>query len=211
MNLECCFLVNSENKDIKMSEKFKTFNSFKIGDVKESEELEIEIGSSNTIIQPFSLPAEIVSALEKNLGHEYNAHYTYRNAANWCRNANYKKATAYFEAEAASELDHAKGIQDYLTQWNVIPQIPEIDPAIEFGSLVDIINKGYEIEYKLLLSYSKLQSSLIVEHPATFNFIQKYVDIQNDSVAEYSDLLNALCLINPDNKLDVLVFEERYF
>lgn len=194
-----------------MSENFKTFNNFKVGDIKESEEVEIEIGSMNAIIQPFGLPQEIVAALEKNLGHEYNAHYTYRNAANWCRNANYKKATAYFEAEAASELDHAKGIQDYLTQWNIIPQIPEIDPAIEFGSLIDIINRGYEIEYKLLLSYSKLQSSLIMEHPATFNFVQKYVDIQNDSVAEYSDLLNALCLINTGNKLDIMVFEERYF
>jgi ferritin len=48
-------------------------------------------------------------------------------------------------------------------------------------------------------------------HPATFNFIQKYVDIQNDEVSEYSDFLNALVLIDTNNKLDVLYFEQTYF
>ena len=48
-------------------------------------------------------------------------------------------------------------------------------------------------------------------HPPTHNFIQKYVDVQNEAVGEYSDLLNALCLINPDNKLDLLYFEQTYF
>ena len=61
------------------------------------------------------------------------------------------------------------------------------------------------------MKYSKDQQSLLGVHPATFNFIQKYVDIQNDSVAEYSDLLNALQLVNIENKLDVLIFEDKYF
>ena len=161
--------------------------------------------------KPKTLPAEIVGALEARLKDEYTAHYTYRNAANWCKNMNYKAAAAYFEGEAAEELEHAEGIQNYMTQWNCLPQIPAITCPNGFTSLVHIIGHAYDIEYKLLQDYSHLQHSICEAHPATFNFIQKYVDIQNESVASYSDLLNALDLINIDSKLDILVFEGRYF
>lgn len=160
---------------------------------------------------PKGLPEEIVAMLEARIGDEYKAHYTYRAAANWCKNANYKKAAAFFEAESSSELDHAKGLQDYLTQWNMMPAIPAVDPEREFSGLVDIVNQAYQMEYSLLMAYSKQQVELIDLHPPTHNFIQKYVDVQNEAVGEYSDLLNALCLINPDNKLDLLYFEQTYF
>lgn len=160
---------------------------------------------------PKPLSEEIVAMLEARIGDEYKAHYTYRAAANWCKNANYKKAAAYFEAEASSELEHAKGLQEYLTQWNVMPSIPSVDAGREFSGLVDIINQAYSMEYALLVCYSKQQVELIDMHPATHNFIQKYVNIQNDAVGEYSDLLNALCLIDPSNKLDLLYFEQTYF
>jgi len=171
----------------------------------------VEIHEPVMVKTPKGLPEEIVAMLEARIGDEYKAHYTYRSAANWCKNANYKKAAAYFEAEANSELEHAKGLQDYLTQWNIMPQIPAVDPAREFNGLVDIVNQSYTMEYSLLMAYSGQQVELVDLHPATHNFIQKYVNIQNEAVGEYSDLLNALCLINPDNKLDLLYFEKRYF
>lgn len=164
-----------------------------------------------TPITPKTLSPEIVEAMNQRIAGEYNAHYTYRNAANWCKNMNYKKAAAFFEAEAATELDHAKWLQEYLTQWNILPQIPATPPPPNFSTMVEIINTGYEVEYNLLTEYSSMQHKLCETHPASFNFIQKFVDIQNDSVGEYSDLLNALCLIDINNKLDLLMFEERYF
>ena len=173
----------------------------------EREEQTVESG----LVTPVSLTDDIVSIFNERIGDEYTAHYFYRNAANWCRNANYKKATAFFDGEANSELEHAQGLQDYLTQWNLIPSIPSAPSNQSFTSLIDIINKAYNLEYGLFMKYSKDQQSLLGVHPATFNFIQKYVDIQNDSVAEYSDLLNALQLVNIENKLDVLIFEDKYF
>ena len=173
----------------------------------EQEQQVVESG----LVTPVSLTDDIVSIFNERIGDEYTAHYFYRNAANWCRNANYKKATAFFDGEANSELEHAQGLQDYLTQWNLIPSIPSAPSNQSFTSLVDIINKAYNLEYGLFMKYSKDQQALLGVHPATFNFIQKYVDIQNDSVAEYSDLLNALLLVNIENKLDVLIFEDKYF
>jgi len=167
--------------------------------------------SFNGPITPNGLPENIVNIFNQRLGDEYTAHYFYRNAANWCKNANYKKAASFFEAEASSELEHAKGLQDYLTQWNIIPQIPQAPTNQMFQNLVEIVNKAYELEYNLLQKYSEDQKMLSNEHPATFNFIQTYVDFQNDSVAEYSDILNAAVLVDTNDKFQTLYFEQTYF
>ena len=167
--------------------------------------------SHNSPMTPVALPAEIVKGLESRLKDEYTAHLIYRNAANWCKNANYKKAAAFFEAEAMDELEHAKSLQDYMTQWNILPQIPVCEVPNKITSLVHAINEAYVFEYNLLVSYSELQNDLDKTHPASFNFIQGFVNIQNESVAVFSDLLNALNLIDVNNRLDVLMFEDKYF
>ena len=167
--------------------------------------------SHNSPMTPVALPAEIVKGLESRLKDEYTAHLIYRNAANWCKNANYKKAAAFFEAEAMDELEHAKSLQDYMTQWNILPQIPVCEVPNKITSLVQAINEAYVFEYNLLVSYSELQNDLDKTHPASFNFIQGFVNIQNESVAVFSDLLNALNLVDVNNRLDVLMFEDKYF
>jgi ferritin len=167
--------------------------------------------SHNSPMTPVALPAEIVKGLESRLKDEYTAHLIYRNAANWCKNANYKKAAAFFEAEAMDELEHAKSLQDYMTQWNILPQIPVCEVPNKITSLVQAINEAYVFEYNLLVSYSELQNDFDKTHPASFNFIQGFVNIQNESVAVFSDLLNALNLVDVNNRLDVLIFEDKYF
>jgi ferritin len=200
-------------KNFKANENFSSAPEVEIEVEKISDSPMEELKSAEVIgvATPRTLPEEVETLLNTRLGDEYTAYYFYRNATNWCKNANYKKAAAFFESEYQGELEHSKAIQDYLTQWNLIPRIPEVPTFVEFTSLIDIINRAYSIEYGLLEKYSGDQRVLYTLHPATFNFIQKYVDIQNGEVEEYSDLLNALCLIDINNKLDILVFEERYF
>ena len=164
-----------------------------------------------TPMSPKTLDPSIVAGLEARLKDEYTAHLIYKNAANWCKNVNYKHAAAFFEAEAADELTHAQKLQDYLTQWNVLPQIPVSTVPNTFTSLVDCINGAYTFEYALLQSYSDLQNALDGPHPATYNFVQQFVDIQNESVGVFSDLLNGLMLVDVTNRLDLLVFEQEYF
>ena len=170
--------------------------------------------TSNTPVIPMTpktLDGSIVSALEARLKDEYTAHLIYKNAANWCKNVGYVKAAAFFEAEAADELTHAQKLQDYMVQWNVLPQIPVATVPNTIKSLIDSINGAYVFEYNLLQSYSQIQVEVDGMHPATFNFIQEFVDIQNESVGVFSDLLNALMLVDYNNKLDLLMFEDKYF
>lgn len=166
---------------------------------------------TSDLVKPNALPEEVTNTINQRIGDEYAAYFLYRNAANWCKEVNYKKAAAFFENEASNELEHSKGLQDYLTQWNLIPSIPQAQTQHQFESLVDIINKAYTMEFSLLQKYSEDQKMLSMVHPATFNFIQKYVDIQNDEVAEYADLLNGAMLVDHTDKFQVLYFEQTYF
>jgi ferritin len=167
--------------------------------------------TAGTPITPKTLDGSIVSAMEARLKDEYTAHLIYKNAANWCKNVGYVKAAAFFEAEAADELTHAQKLQDYMIQWNVLPQIPVATIPNTNKSLIDCINGAYTFEYNLLQSYSRIQLEVEGMHPATFNFIQEFVDIQNHSVGVFSDLLNAIVLVDYNNKLDLLMFEDKYF
>lgn len=186
-------------------EEFKNFRKTKELKLNEA----IDFGTTPN--KPKTLTSDIEKLLNERLGDEYTAYYFYRNAANWCKNANYKKAAAFFNTEAEGELGHAQGLQDYLTQWNLIPAIPQVPTSIKFAGLVDIINQAYDLEYNLLMKYSENQIEVDKVDASTFNFIQKYVDIQVGEVEEYSDYLNALELINPNNKFEVLYFEQTYF
>lgn len=167
--------------------------------------------TAGTPITPKTLDGSIVSAMEARLKDEYTAHLIYKNAANWCKNVGYVKAAAFFEAEAADELTHAQKLQDYMIQWNVLPQIPVATIPNTNKSLIDCINGAYTFEYNLLQSYSQIQLEVEGMHPATFNFIQEFVEIQNHSVGVFSDLLNAIVLVDYNNKLDLLMFEDKYF
>ena len=169
------------------------------------------VSEQSNILLPKTLPEDISSSINDALIEEYTAHYFYRGAANWCAGVAYNKAAAFFTAEAAAELEHAEKLQKYLVDWNCTPKLPSVKFSGEFKSLIDVVNKSYAIEYQLGSKYMNWASQVFPKHLMTFNFLQEFVDIQNQSIAEYSDLLNAAQLIDVDKKLDLLHYEERYF
>ena len=169
------------------------------------------ISEQSEILLPKTLPQELVDRINSALAEEYTAHYFYRAAANWCQGVAYIKAAAFFEAEASTELEHAVKLQKYLVDWNCTPQLPTVKFSGEFASLIDIVNKEYSIEYKLGDKYNEMSAEIFAKHLPTFDFLQEFRTIQTESIAEYSDKLNAAQLIDVSNKLDLLHYEERYF
>ena len=160
---------------------------------------------------PKELAPGIVQMLNSRLKDEYTAHFFYRNAANWCDDANYKKATAFFTQEADNELEHAQKLQKYITSWNTVPTMPAVKPSINFADLADIINKAYVLEYDLLTKYNADSVSIMSEDITTFDFLRELREGQYQAVVEYSDLLNALNLVDSNDKFQILYFEQTYF
>jgi ferritin len=167
--------------------------------------------TQGSIKTPKTLEPSSVSKLNDRLKDEYGAHYFYRNAHNWCAGEGYLKAAAFFAAEADTELEHAEGIQKFLVDWNVIPTMPTVKVNINFTNLIDIVNKAYQIEYALFEAYIKDSKELFASDLNTFDFLTGYRMGQNQSVIEYSDLLNAAMLVNVENNFEVLYFEQTYF
>jgi len=169
------------------------------------------ISTQSDVLKPKTLPENIVSKLNDRIGDEYTAHYLYRAAANWCAGVNYPNAAAFFAKEAAAELEHAEKLQKYLVDWNCEPIIPPVKFSGKFDSLIDIVNKAYAIEFDLGEKYNETSADIFTMHLPTFDFLQNFRELQTESIAEYSDLLNAAQLIDVTNKLDLLHYEERYF
>lgn len=159
----------------------------------------------------YKLPSKTITILTERLKNEYEAHYFYRAATNWCKDMNYKKAAAYFEKEASDELVHAEKLQEYMTDFNIIPQIPKADTKHTFSSLIDIIYGAYKIELSLMNEYNKDSHSVFTDDITTFDFLGEFREIQKSSVVEYSDLINATNLIDKTDKFQILYFEQTYF
>lgn len=161
---------------------------------------------------PVKLPQDIANLLNERINDEYKAHYYYRQVANYCENVGYLKAAEYFKSESADELNHAEGLQKYLTDWNVQPKLEPVEPPQEVTGLVDAIEKAYELEYDLYEVYEEISMDIFKKNDlCTFDFLQQYRNIQRLSVAEYSTFLNQLETIDKADKNWVYEFEKRAF
>lgn len=172
---------------------------------------ELQPAQQSNVLLPKKLNPGVVALLNQRLEDEYTAHYFYRNAANWCADKAYKKAAAFFAVEAETELQHAKLLQDFMVSWNVLPFIPPVKFLPAFENLIDIVNKAYEMEYNLFIAYNNDSLEVFTTDLATFDFLQQLRQVQNTSVAEYADLLNAAQLVNVSNNFEILYFENQYF
>ena len=164
--------------------------------------------SKNDKVELYKLDSKTVKILTDRIKDEYIAHYYYRAASNWCQDMNYKKAAEFFTAEAIDELTHAQGIQEYMTGFNIIPEIPQAPTKHSFDNLVDIVYGAYKIELALMKEYNKNSQDLFSTDITTYDFLKAYREFQKDAVVEYNDLINAIDLIDKTDKFQVLYFEQ---
>ena len=159
----------------------------------------------------YKLPSKTIKMLTDRLKDEYTAHYFYRAATNWCRDKNYKKAAEFFQKEAKDELKHAQKIQEYMTDFNIIPQIPQAPIDHKFDNLIEIVYGAYKMELGLMKAYNKDSQDLFSEDITTFDFLTEFREIQKGAVVEYNDLINGSELVDTKDKFQVLYFEQTYF
>ena len=96
------------------------------------------------LIKPKTLPEEVIGLLNERIGDEYKAYFFYRNAANWCKDANYNKAAEFFNGEAANEF---KAAYDYINNQGGTVTISG-NPDVTYTSTQDG-NIGYSLKVTL--------------------------------------------------------------
>jgi ferritin len=162
-------------------------------------------------MKPKALEQNIVSMILPRLQDEYDAAAMYKGIANWCKGNGYEKAATYFDGESADELKHAQRLMEYLTDWNIYPEIPDVPaPKIEYKDLVEALETAYNTEYSLYEKYEGTAKEMFTADLCTFKLMQDYLQIQVESVAEYSDKLNMLegC---DKTKTTLLLLEDKLF
>lgn len=162
-------------------------------------------------VKLYKLNAKTIKILTDRIKDEYTAHYYYRAASNWCQDMNYKKAAEFFKNEAVDELTHAQKLQEYMTDFNIIPEIPQAPTKHSFSNLIDIIHGAYKMELALMKEYNKDSQDVFSTDITTFDFLTEFREIQKGAVIEYNDLINATNLVNKKDKFQVLYFEQTYF
>jgi ferritin len=163
--------------------------------------------------KPLKLNKEIVNLIMPRHSDEMTAFMFYRNAANWCQNEGFFLAAKFFNEESADELKHAKIWEDYLTSWNVMPQIGDVEEQdVSYKSLSGLIESAYDIEKTLYDSYEQTTSDVLATGDmCTFFFLAQFNEIQRTSMSLYSDMINILTGTEEDSKFELLMLEEKLF
>ncbi len=144
------------------------------------------------------LPSKVVAFITLRILNELTARYFYEAAANWCRRNGYPNAELFFKKEAGDENNHYTKLIDYLADWNINPTLPDIQlPDVSFTSLEDIFQKAYDMEFDLGKQYQSDSVEIFPLHLISFDFLQFYRNVQNESIIDYSTKLNQIELYLP--------------
>ena len=136
--------------------------------------------------------------LNNRLADELYASYFYRSASNYCRMVGFEGGAKFFHEESEQELTHAKRLEDYITDWNCLPDLKNIQKPVTFTGLPDIINQSYQLELNLYDAYNTDALAILDEESGLFTFLQEFMKIQDESVREYSTYVNQLEIIGSD-------------
>ena len=154
-------------------------------------------------------PNEVLIIMPRVLD-ELNARYFYESATAWCRRNGYDNAAKYYANEAVQENEHYTKWINFLSDWNVNITFPVINQPPIFDSLLDILEKQYEIEFALGEAYEADAISMFPFCQTVYKLIQDYVQIQNDSVIESNNLVTkAYKYLETDPNL--VLFESENF
>lgn len=135
------------------------------------------------------------TSIEGFINDEMYAENFYVACASWCRNKGFDNAAKFFDEESKSEKKHAKRLISFLNGWNIAPALKSVkEPDQSFSSLKELLETAYDLEYTLLDKYKKASVKAMSEDLVVFDLYTEFRIIQNESVVEYSDLLNKLKL-----------------
>lgn len=159
------------------------------------------------------LTQEVADILNARLIDEYNAFYLYKHLSLWCKINGFEDASKYYKQESEDELSHAKKIEKFMSDWNVMPVLPVINtPYCECATLYDVIQNSYNIEYDLYEKYETDSiETLRIGDTCAFDFLQFYRNVQTKSVAEYADMLAKLEGVDATDKFKMLSLEKKLF
>ncbi len=134
---------------------------------------------------------QFVSALNEQVGHEFDAHQQYVAIATYFDAQTMPRTAALFYAQALEERDHAMMMVQYLLDADEVPRIPALSaPRCEFADVVEPVAVALEQERRVTDQINAL--TLVAREAgdlASEQFMQWFIKEQVEEVASMGDLL----------------------
>jgi len=144
--------------------------------------------------------------IEESIHNELYAAHTYQYIAAQMQVLGFFGAQAFFEKEAAAELEHYKELRDFANDMGEAMPMPQLDiVSAEMPDIQAALMMGYETEKYLLEKYEERANDCLKNGDiAVFSLLVKFVDKQVKSVGEFGDLISRMY----KNPKDVFEFDE---
>lgn len=157
----------------------------------------------------YALSPKVLRMIEPLLEIEMYQSLFYKQLGIACNSLGHLKAQKYFYQESVEEMEHAQMWIDYITGRGGSVDIPSLDkPVVEGNNLYDLTEQALAIEVKVSDMYQAEAMNMKDVCQMTYNEILKFIEIQKNAIAFYSDVCAAL--YNLDKTGHILV-EKMYF
>jgi ferritin len=94
-----------------------------------------------------SIPATVVTELQRQLNHELTAAHAYTALAVWSFDRNLKGFARFFYKQSGEERAHAQKFMDHLLDRGVVPEMAALPaPRTKFKGLVDVARHAQSME-----------------------------------------------------------------
>jgi ferritin len=157
-----------------------------------------------------NISEKLISLMNYRIEQEEASSRLYKAMAVWLDFKGFSGAAKLFNKYAEEEMKHAGWAYQYLLDLDVMPAVPAIEkPIVEFGGLVDIINKTYEHEQKVTEQCQALAAAAFKDGDyMTLHLAQHYLDEQIEELAKSNYWVNRIQSFGSDGTILFEIDEE---
>lgn len=144
---------------------------------------------------PVELDGRVASALQVQMGREMVAALTYKQFGYDFELQGWLGFSKYFFKEEKEELGHSCDFGKFLIERNIRPVVSNVQlpPILLLSQPLEVFHTALGLE-KLFWGYIEELYNLAedADDPDACSFLRKYIQVQHDSVAEYTTLCGQL-------------------
>lgn len=129
---------------------------------------------------------DLIKLLNYRIQQEEYSSRLYKSMSVWLNVNGFAGAAKLWESYSEEELKHAKWAYEYLTDLNILPEVPALmQPVDKFKSLSDIVILSYKHEVEITAQCQSLaQEAQQLGDYMTLNLAQKYLKEQQEELAK---------------------------
>lgn len=153
----------------------------------------------------------IMRSLNEQITHELEAAYTYLGMAVWLKDVKLPGFAKWMRVQASKEVGHAMKFYNYIERCGMRPTLRPIEaPPTEWTNINELMAQSLKQEQKVTRWISMIMDVALQEKDhATAVFLQWFATEQVEEENTFSEVLDQLDFIHPENTSALLMFDMK--